>query len=236
MSDACPATGDLVAIEIGRIATQYREAARLKAYMRAVLGLVEEAAIVTCGIPSAFDLGTAIGDQLSLIGKRMGFPRAHCACETAPVYGIACEGSSPLVEIAGPCDDATWIDCGAVITSTLRIDDDTIYRAHLLARRYQMLGLYDIDSLTAAIRHLWGPAAWVPDAGHGRVVVAPGRALTTLETRLLPISFRILPVAPGLRAAVHLGTSALLGTGSGWAGSCDDGEWLCPVEIDPYSC
>ena len=237
MTETCPPPGTLVSTEMARVVTQYREAAKLKAYMRAMLGLVEEAAIVTCGIPAAFDVATAVGDQLTLIGKRMGFPRAHCACVTAPVYGIACEGASPLVPIAGPCDDgAVWMDCGAVQNSTLSIDDDEIYRGHLFARRYQMLGLYDIDSLTAAVRHIWGATAWVPLAENGGVTVAPGRDLSGLETTLLPITFRILPIAPGIRRAIHLGTDPLLGIGDGWTGPCDDGVWLCSVPIDPYSC
>lgn len=233
MTETCPVAGDLVSIEMGRIATQYREAERFKGYMRAVLALVEEVAIIACGIPEAFDIRTAVGDQLSIIGKRMGFPRAHCSCEISPVYGIACETST--IPIAGVCDDATWFDCGAVVNSTLRLDDDEFYRSHLLARRYQMLGLYDVDSLTAAVRHVWGATAWVVASANGIVTVAPGRDLSVMEIRAVPVTFRVLPFAPGVRRAIHLGTDPVLGAGVGWGETCS-GDWLCGIEIDTGDC
>jgi hypothetical protein len=99
-----------------------------------------------------------------------------------------------------------------------------------------MLGLYDLASLQAAIRHVWGDQAVVAHAGLGEVVLAPGRGLLTRELRELPLAMRVMPVAPGIKALVHLGEGPVFGFGSGWAGLCEDGEWLCPVDPHTYDC
>lgn len=220
MSAGCPASGDLVAVELARIATEYREADRLRGYMAAVLKQIEDIARATCAIPDYFDLNTAVGEQLTFVGKRMGFPRCHCVCNARPVIGFACDdpAQAALFPIVGFCDEGAWLGCGGV--SDLCINDDEVYRAHLFARRYQMLGLFDIQSLGAALKNVWGPTAWIPQAGDGRVVIAPGRALTNSETSRLLITLRALPIAPGISIAIHFGDQKIAGFGAGWFGFC----------------
>lgn len=223
MSITCPEKDTLVEERIDRVATQYRESGLLLFVMRTYLGQVAEALRATCAIPSFFDIETAVGDQLTLLGKRLGFPRRHCICATQPVVGFACEGVPSEYVLAGACEpNATFVDCGVGGFAEIEIADDEVYRGLLLARRYQALGLYDLASLTAAIRHLWGATAIVLDAGAGRVVVAPGRDLTADETALLQIYPRVLPVAPGIRIRFHLGdlTNAVAGFGEGWGHTC----------------
>lgn len=273
MTDICPAKGSLVERELAKLPTQYREAARLQGYIAGVLRQIEEATRVTCAIPTFFDLNTAVGDQLTLIGKRMGVPRCHCVCNAKPVFGFQCEATPTPFSIVGFCDDGVWQGCDGV--SDLCLNDDEVFRAHLKARRYQMLGLFDLESLGTAIRQVWGAAAWIPRAESGQVVLAPGRALTAAENERLAVTLRILPIAPGVRIAMHFGADPIAGFGLGWVGFCDSvpdqpvygfecpeaeglrpaagfcedavwatcappimpaGQWLCPVEIDPYAC
>lgn len=232
----CPAEGALVEVEINKIATQYREAQRLIGYMRAVLGEIEIAGREVCAVPDFFALETAVGEQLTFIGKRMGFPRCHCICVPTPVLGFACEGVDPDIEIAGACEEATWLSCHDGGAGDLCIYDDDAYRAHLLARRYQMLGLFDWPSLRAAIQSVWGETAWIVDTRPGRCVISPGRPLSTAERRRIPVTLRVLPFAPGIEALVWLGSRNVAGFGTGWAGACRGAEMLCPIKIDPYDC
>src|SRR5690606_4413879 len=116
-------------------------------YLRQV-EIVEQA---ICSLPEAFDLDTATGDQLTLLGLRMGFPRVHCVCEAQPVFGFSCppgfeelEGGYPIV---GFCEGAEWADCVDAGSSNVTIDDDEIYRKMLKARRYQFMAYFDRDSL-----------------------------------------------------------------------------------------
>lgn len=231
----CPAQGDLVEIEIDRIATQYREAQRLIGYMRAVFGEVEDAARAGCAIPENFDILNAVGEQLTFIGKRMGFPRCHCICVPTPVLGFSCGVDEPI-PIAGACEEATWLSCHDGGAGDLCIYDDEAYRAHLLARRYQMLGLFDWASLRTAIQSVWGSPAWIVDTKPGRVVISPGRPLSPAERARLPVTLRILPAAPGVEILMWLGSRLVAGFGTGWAGACVDAQMLCPIKIDPYAC
>ncbi len=221
----CPVPGTLVEGEIDRVLTQYRESPKLLHMIRTYLGHLEQVILAICDLPSAFDIDTAVGDQLTVLGKRLGFPRCHCVCNVQPVFGFACEGTPSIDVIAGFCDDnATWADCGPFGTSDICITDDEMYRGFLRARRYQMLALFNLESLTAAVQNLFGPTATVLDAGVGRVVIAPGRELTAAEMALLQIYPRVLPVAPGIRVRFHFGALKVFGFGDGWGGFCEDWE------------
>lgn len=236
---SCPTPGALVEIEINRVATQYREATKLLGLMRGILAGGEDAAIKLCAVPDHFDLDTAIGDQLTILGKWLGFPRCHCVCGiTPPVAGFDCDGAyiGPY-ELTGFCaPGSSWVDCPTFGDGDVCLDDDEVYRRYLRARRYQMLGLYDLASLQTAIRLVWGDQAQVADAEVGRVILSPARALTADEIMQMPIAFRVLPIAPGIKAFVHLGTGSIAGFGTGWAGFCADAEWLCPSDPHTYSC
>jgi hypothetical protein len=202
--------------------------------MAAALDQVEQIALSTCAIPDHFDLATAVGEQLTFIGKRMGFLRCHCVCNTRPVFGFVCENTPSLHPLVGFCEEGIWLGCDG--NSDICLTNDEVYRAHLLARRYQMLGLYDIESLGAALHHVWGATAWIPEAKRGKVVVSPGRDLTSYETQLLPVTLRVLPIAPGMGIAFNFGATRIAGFGQGWAGFCENAVWLCPTDIDPYAC
>ena len=222
----CPVREQLVEDLIDRVLTQYRESPNLLFMMRTYLGKVAEVLLNVCIIPAYFDLYDAVGDQLTLLGQRLGWPRAHCACATQPVFGFDCdpeEQTTPELfkPMAGLCDEvSTWVDCGPFGQSDITLSDDEMYRKFLKVRRYQMLGLFDIDSLTEAIQIFWGPTAMVLDHGNGRVVIAPGRALTTSEKAVLPLYPRVLPVALGIQIRFHFDVVPVFGMEEGWLGFC----------------
>jgi|GEM_PF-1489398 len=237
MTDSyCPQPGQLVEEEIAKVVTQYREAWNFLAWSRVALGESEQWILATCAIPSFFDLDTAAGGQLTFLGKVLGWPRCHCVCDAAPVYGFACAGSATTIQIVGPCEEGTWIDCNDVGAGQICIDDDEIYRRMLKARRYQFLGLYDIESLQSAAIELWGANASILDSGGGEVVVSTGRYFTAFELRVLPLFFRVLPIAPGIRARVDIGEGLIAGFGSGWGGACDGSRIACPTDPHTYDC
>ncbi len=235
--NCCPIEGKLVEAEINRLATQYREATKFIGLLRAILDQTELAARITCDIPDYFDLDTAIGDQLTIIGKWLGFPRCHCICEAPKVFGFKCGAFAASTTIAGFCEPgSTWAGCPPLGNSEICISDDEIYRGMLKARRYQVLGLYDIASIQAAARHIWGEAASLVSSRVGRVTLAPGRALSDLEAVLVPVAFRILPIAPGIKGMIHYGTGPIFGFGEGWGGFCEGAEFMCPTDPQTYTC
>lgn len=229
--------GDIVDGEISKVLTQYRESTNLLGLIRAYLVQIDKALRSIHEIPSFFDLDTAIGDQLTLLGKRLGFPREHCICTISPVFGFKCGGAyTGPYTIVGFCEGGTWSGCRDTGTSTVRINSDDVYRRYLKARRYQALGLYDAESLLSAARHIWGDSAQVHNKGRGRVVVTPGRALSADEMMLRPVAFRVLPIAPGIKALTSNATGPIFGFGAGWFGFCEGAQWLCPVDPHAYDC
>lgn len=223
MPNICPEPDVLVEQRVDRVWTQYRESPKLLHLMRTYMRQAEAILLEACALPQKFDLDTAVGDQLTLLGKRLGWPRCHCVCTSQPTFGFACEGVPVQQPITGFCDaNGVWFDCNPYGTADICITDDEVYRNFLRARRFQMLALYDLESLTIAIQHLFGPTASVLDAGNGRVVIAPGRFLTDSEQLLIQLYPRVLPVAPGIRVRFHYGEDIkVFGFGEGWGGFCE---------------
>lgn len=229
---------DFEAVEerIDRVLTQYRESPKLLALMRTYLRQVEIVEQSICDLPFYFSLDNAVGDQLSLIGKRLGFPRTQCVCEVQPVFGFDCATATPLfdLQILGFCTDASWLDCTDVGVSEISVNEDGLYRKLLQVRVLQHLALFDLANLKAAVKILWGPTARVIDRGRGRVVVAPGRALTPSEETVVQLYPRVLPVGLGIRVRFHFGPTTVFGFGDGWGGFCDgegvDGQPLLTVD------
>lgn len=230
---------EFIETRIDRVLTQYRESPRLLGVARHGLEQRRQAAEAIRDAPEHFDILTAQGDQLTIVGKWLGFPRCHCVCVSPPVFGFPCppgEGD-PNVTIVGLCEGGVFDGCFEGGSGEICIDDDEVYRGYLLARRYQMLRRYARADLEAAARHIWGETAEVFSQRPGAVVIAPRRDLTTVEYAQVPVAFRVLPTAPGVATFIHYGTKPLIGFGSGWADICDeDAEFLCPVRVDPYSC
>lgn len=229
----CPEPDEDVEARINRVLTQYRESPNLLFYMRTVLRKIEEAFLSVCDLPRYFEIDDAVGDQLTLIGERLGWPRCHCVCTTTPIIGFACDGFDPGYPIVGFCEGGTWLACADFGVTTICMDDDEIYRKFVRARIYQTLNLYDIDNLTTALQVLWGPTATVLNASNGRIVMAPGRDLTTIEQAYLKLVPRVLPVALGIAQRFHFDTNLIVaGFGTGWGGFCQSGGDDTTLETD----
>jgi hypothetical protein len=213
----------MVEPRIDRVLTQYRESPKLLHVIRTALRQVQEAAEAIDAIPSFFEIETAVGDQLTLIGKALGWPRTHCVCDVQPVFGFECEGVELGYLIAGFCDDnSTWAACDERGFSDVTLEDDDLYRKFLKVRRYQFMRQFDRASLTAAIQTLWGETAFIIDDANRRVVIAPGRELTAAEIAVLQLYPRVLPIALGMKIRFHFGTRfPVFGFGEGWGGFCE---------------
>lgn len=266
---SCVDEAVLIDQEINRVLTQYRESPKLLHMIRTYLSQVTAIYTTICDMPLYFDLNTAVNDQLTIVGRRMGFPRCHCVCDIQPVFGFACDDTQPGERpIVGFCEDSDWADCGNDGISEICITDDELYRKLLISRSYQMQSLYSLEDLTAALQAIYGPTAQVLDSGGGEVVLAPLRLLTDAEIAILQIVPRVLPIAPGVVTRWHFGIDPIFGFGDGWGGFCEewepdglilttgdgtefetedgdliitgpltrDAEWLCRLDLKPYSC
>lgn len=212
----------LVDSGLDKIITQYRESPNLLFLIATYLRQLEMVHQSICELPEKFNLSDAEGDQLTLIGKRLGWGRCHCVCSVQPVFGFSCDGYEENYPIAGFCDEnVTWVNCGEFGFGDVCINDDELYRKFLKVRRYQIDSRYDLESLSKCVKILFGPSGEVIHAGHGKVIIAPGRPLQDVEVAILQLYPRILPLAPGIEARFHFGQLNVFGFGEGWGGFCE---------------
>lgn len=213
---------ELVDEVMNYVGTQYRESTNMLHLMRTYLRQGEIVYQVLEQMLDYFNLDTAVGDQLTLIGKRLGWPREHCICLPQTLFGFDCMGITSKYTLSGFCDTAsTWEDCGTIVNGTITIEDDEIYRKFLQVRCYQIQQRYALEDLEACCDILWGVEASVLAAKRGRIVIAIGRDLTEEEGSLLQLYPRVLPVALGIKVYFHLNNVPVFGFGDGWEGVCE---------------
>jgi len=214
---------------IDKIATQYRESPKLLGLIRNYLRQTAEAADVACRLIEYFDIDTAVGDQLTILGKALGWPRCHCRGQRRPVFGFECEDECgpPTVPIRGFCE-ADW-DCGdGPDYVEFCFTDDELYRGFLKARVVTLTGDYTRSGLTAAAREVFGANAVIYHERPGVVSVATGRLLTNTEIAIAHLYEQVLPIAPGIRLEIWHGDRPPFGFGEGWGSFCDG---VFPSEI-----
>ncbi|MCD1645237.1 DUF2612 domain-containing protein [Aurantimonas coralicida] len=217
---------------IDRVLTQYRESYKLLSLCRTYLEQVAELEDLAYRLIDYFDVDTAVGDQLTILGKALGWPRCHCRGQRRPVFGFACEDGEcgpPVIPVAGFCE-AEW-DCGGPDYVEFCFTDDEMYRRFLKARIVTLLGDYTRAGLTVASRELFGPLAVIYREDIGEVSVATSRFLSTVEISIAHLFAQVLPVAPGVRFRVWHSRGVPFGFGEGWGGFCDG---YFPVEIPYY--
>jgi hypothetical protein len=204
---------------LDRLATQYRESTNFRALVETYVKQIETAGRAACGI-TPLDIDTATGDQLTIIGKLLGWPRVNCNGPTEPVFGFDCGCDPSGLTIGGFCDSNWLCDDAPPRRGSYEFTDDEEYRRFLLAIRYRHRRDYTRDSLAAAARALFGGNAGVLDSQIGNPSVFTGRALTSTERTIGHLFAQVLPVAPGLRLRIYETTGAPFGFGAGWGGFC----------------
>ena len=225
----------LVEERINKVLTQYRESPRLLGMYRAYLRQIEIVGQVLENIAQVFSLDRAVGDQLELIGRRMGWPRKHTLCARESVFGFG--GGTESIPIVGLCEPlSTWNSCAQVRSKEYTINDNYTYRKFLKVRRYQALFLYALKFLRQSVKILWGDNADIISLKENEVIVATGRRLNAHEASILGLYVRVLPVFPTVKVFVHMGHSNIFGFGDGQLGFCEQAEWLCPIDPEPYRC
>lgn len=217
----CPEDFEGVEKRIDRVLTQYRESPKLLHVIRTYLRQVEIVQQAICELPEAFTIDNAVGDQLTLLGRRMGWPRVHCVCTVQPVFGFDCGSPTQSVPVEGFCSSTTWADCTNTGISYISVDDDDLYRKMLRVRQYQMTQKFTRQALLDCIRILFGETAKIMYSGNGEVVIAPFRQLTNLELTFIQLFPRVLPLPLGVRVRFHFGSPQIFGFGIGFLGFCE---------------
>lgn len=215
----CVDIDDFVGRHDDEILTQYRESPNLLALLRIYLRKAASMTRDACLMFDSFELNTAVGDQLTILGKALGWPRCHCAGQKRPVFGFDCgDDCSNVTPVGGFCE-AEW-DCGPEYVEFCFTNDE-MYRGFLKARSVTLFSGYSRANLTRAARAVFGSTAVIYRERAGIVAIATGRRLSGIEISIAHLYEQVLPIPAGHRLEIWQSSGPPFGFGSGWGGFCD---------------
>lgn len=214
----------LVNARVSRVLTQYRESPNLLGLAGAYLAELTDVMDRADAIPDAFDLDTSTGDQLTLIGRWLGFVRTHREARRAAAFGFARDTFKTAYPVGGFCEGAFFACPSGVDFGAQVFDDDAVYRGWLKARRRQInAGLslkYTRSELTQAAGEIFGASAVVVKEKPGVLTICLTRLFTDAEKRLLRLAGRVMPAPPGVRVEWAHADGVPFGFGDGWGENC----------------
>jgi Protein of unknown function (DUF2612) len=233
---ACPQPLDWVTQEIDKIITQYREAYKFKALTKNHLKQIEEAAVYACGISQYFNIETAECDQLTMLGRLLGFSRFQCKGLQRPRFKWSTCNPLAALCVCSACDECAyeqgtgwcegyWGDIYDPFEFTC--GDDELYRRFLFCRIIQRGKKFTKGNLVKALNLLYDTdEAMVISSQGGVIRVAICRPLTQFERRAWHMYRAVLPVGLGVRTEIldQKTTAKPFGFGTGWGEWCV-GEW-----------
>lgn len=202
------------------VVTQYRESPNLLEFMRIFSGALIPVGEAICN--TVFDIDTSTGDQLTIIGKILGWPRTHCSGVRKAFFGFcgdSCHGRT--YNIGGFCDD--WY-CGGteqISAGEYTFTDDELYRLFLKSMVIRNDNDYTRQTLRESLKVLFGDDAGILRQTEGHVDVFTGRPLTVEEYEVAHLYHAVLPVAPGVSIGLYESDSAPFGFGGGWGEFCN---------------
>ncbi len=214
----CTTVDAFVSRHDDEVLTQYRESPNILALLGIYLRKAGQMTRQACLMSTYFQVETAVGDQLTILGKALGWPRCHCAGQKRPVFGFACGDCSDVTPIGGFCE-AEW-DCGPEYIEFCFTDDE-LYRGFLKARIVTLFSGYNRANVTRAARAVFGAGAVIYRERPGVIAIATGRRLTGIEISIAHLYEQVLPIPAGHRLEIWQSESVPFGFGEGWGGFCD---------------
>lgn len=161
-----------------RLATQFQESPNLIAFITAFLRVANELDCVLDDIHRAFDLDTATGDQLDIIGRLVGQPRDFIPDIDPDTFTF---------------DIGPGFDLGRFIINEGFIElTDEEYRRWIRARIARNTNQITPEDIIASVRFVFGDIEVFFTDGDTQYIVSIGQALT-LADRYLIQSTDILP-------------------------------------------
>ncbi|MCB1421740.1 MAG: DUF2612 domain-containing protein [Nitratireductor sp.] len=193
----------------------------MQGLIRNYLDQVRQAGEETCAIPPKFDIDTAVGEQLTFLGKRLGWPRDHCKGEQIPVFGFECDDACyDGPPVTGFCSDSNWKGCDGPEHYPYHFADDEFYRKFLKSRVITLTGNWFRPNLERALDILFGDGEAVYFERAGEISIHVARGLTNEERKVRFLYPEVLPVAPGVRVRFVFGEAPVFGFGTGFDGFC----------------
>lgn len=207
---------------MNRLITQYRESPKLIGLIRLILKQVDSVHDHLCSIPDFFDIDTANGDQLTILGKVLGWPRTHCNGKRLPVFGFDCSQSCRTRKyiIGGFCSDATWSCDEQPAYTDYTFINDNLYRKFLKSMIIKLDRDYSHSGIREATQLLFGENANIYIEGNGGVSIYAGRFLDDEEIEIAHLYQHVMPVPDGIELNIYENGATPFGFGTGWGEFC----------------
>jgi Protein of unknown function (DUF2612) len=210
--------------------------ALVQLYNQMLQDLVASAQAISCS--HAFDLDTAIGAQLDVVGKWVGQSRSIGGVALVQFFGFADDPSAlPFGELGSPSVGGRYYELGEP-TTTSAILADPEYRQVLRAKIIQNDYGGTIPQLEAATAAIVPVTCQFFDPGTGIVVIVPSAAIDGVVQQLLT-GYDLLPRPGGIRYQYlfplagatfsHAGNGAFAGTTASKSGGIN--AWDSSVYI-----
>ncbi|MBU0601141.1 MAG: DUF2612 domain-containing protein [Gammaproteobacteria bacterium] len=186
------------------ITSEHRKAPRFVATVQASTGALAATADATRTIPAAFDVETAAGAQLDIIGLWVGQSRLIPNVLLLQFFGFADNPAAlPFGEESNPSGGGRWYEEGEDYTATTVLGDPE-FRTLILARIARNMSKGTTQELLSALSFIFGGVlVALDDPGDMTISVAIGRYLTLIE-RAIIVNLDILPRPAGVRISRRL--------------------------------
>lgn len=231
----------IVEERIDRVLTQYRESPNLLFLLRTYLDAAAEVGERQHAIAEAFNIETSTGDQLTMIGKWLGWPRIHCNGRRIKAFGYGCGNCRTSYPVGGYCEGVRYVDPKALYEEHT-FSDDEVYRRWLVARGSQITiersSSWNFEALEQAATALFDHQVLIVRNLNGSITLCITRYVTEEERATLHLTQEVLPVPPGVKLIWAHCNGVPFGYGEGWNEYCVSEYYSIirdPFERDPKS-
>lgn len=214
---------EMIDERLSRVLTQYRESDNLLGLITEYLKALGNIGAQIDELNEAFNIETSTGNQLTLIGKWLGWPRTHCEGQRLPVFGYPCEGYRINYPVKGYCEGVRY-SCAQTPYQSYTFEDDDEYRNWLIVRGAAIVAQqtsnfsYPLLEQTASI--IFDDDVIVVRTLPGKITLCLTRYFTEYELSILHLVKEILPLPPGIGVVWAHCDGVPYGYGDGWGDTC----------------
>lgn len=182
-----------------RLATQFKESARLIAYLKALLVEANNLEQVFCDLLEKRWIDTAEGVNLDIIGAIVGQSRSIVGAELFGYFGFAINlESGPFGSVSDPSEGDRFRGVSEPTTGN-RILSDSEYRLWIRARIIKNTSSSTPEDIIGQIKFIFGAEVVLFQDGDTEYSVSVGKLLSGDEKSVL-LNSDIIPKTAGVRA------------------------------------
>lgn len=179
------------------ITSQHRDRPKFVAMVQAIAGAVGDITAMIQSLPQAFDIDTAVGTQLDIIGEWVGQSRVVAGVLTFGFFGFSDSlVAEPFGEEGNPSIGGRFYEEGEPFTQTAVLGDPEyrlVLKAKIIRNHYQGT----TEAIENALQLIFGVPAIVRDDGTMNIDIVVNGPISLIGQSLLT-NFDLLPRPAGV--------------------------------------